>query len=139
MMRPRDEVISPMEDLYRGLMIGYTEGQVVNEKAIDLEGTSVQRSAYAGVESVLSERRPGAAAIRMHDVPPAKMLPNGVEWEWFVVDDPSEEQGVGHAELRARRTQDRPSLVADKPGGKIAKMELRSMLAGAMRVLIEPT
>lgn len=138
-MRQPDETIPLEEKLYRGLDPTFVDGERINEKAIDLEGTSVQRSSYAAPQSVLTVMRTGVGEVQVGEIPPANVLPNGVEWEWFAVDDPSEEQGEGHAELRARRTADRPSKEANKPNSKAAKQELRILLAGKMHILIRPT
>jgi len=132
-MRLPDPEVPPDEDLFRGLAASHVREGEIDPRAIDLEGMSVQRSRYIGAESMRSEERPMVAVIRGADLPEPQTV-NGVEWEAFVFDCPSMEEGEGHAEIRFRRTSDRASPENGDPS-KAVKKRYREILPSRFRVL----
>ena len=139
-MRSADAEIPAGEELYRWLGVEDATGSSVLPHAVDLQGTSVDRSRYRpdplktpppntgrnGIASTRADRWP--TDIKLNDVP----------WEFFAVDWP-EPFNEAHAEIRFGRCPQRDRPVGFKPKSPAAKQELRARLAGAMTVIRAPT
>lgn len=139
MPRERDEPIPADEDLYRGVMASWVsdDGRVLPD-AIDSKGSSCVRAKYgtAADAKVVEKGRTGVARTRVEQLPVPTTLCNGVEYEGFAADEPSE--GEAHAEIRARRTADRFSRECMFPKGGAAKQELKTLLARSFTIVEQP-
>lgn len=140
MPRDRDEPIPASEELYRGLRVDWVDpdGRVLPD-AIDSEGSSCIRQRYGDRERAknAAAKRTGVAVTMVQSLPlPIRI--NGVEYETFAVDEPTDEEPA-HCEVRVRRTSDRASRDNRMPGSKAAKATLRALLAGSFTVVETPT
>lgn len=143
-MRALDEPIPPGETLYRWISVDDVNGNEVLPHAIDLAQSSVNRAKYwpdpDGAEPLTREKNGLATTSGL--LFPSKLDINGVDYEFFSIDWP-EEDNDAHAEIRSGRcpceerpTGDRPE--GKKPGSKTGKLTLRTALAEAMTVYKRP-
>lgn len=135
MPRPRDEPIPSDESLFRGLRESEVSGGDVLIEGIDHQGTSVDRQKYGGSRAtVITALRPLAAVITIGDLPEVHVFPE-VSWEWFAVDEPTDERPP-HAEIRTRRAGS-TDRACKSPGSRPRRIELLAKLAARFRVLGE--
>lgn len=135
MARPSEEIPQD-EELYRGLKPEYVDGPRVLLEAVDLQGTSVVRAKYGSPADAQAKAKgcTSVGAIAPGNFPAPIVSDGGIEWEWFPLDLP-EEDDPAHAECRLRRTIDRPTTDHDKPGSKSLRVKLGKALADRFRVL----
>lgn len=124
------------EELYRRLRWDWLDGiDAVNSEAVDLQGTSVDRSMYAATPADCVPRCSGEeiaiGAIKFADVPPRFIVPKATAYESVVVYLP-EEKNDAHSEIRFHKEGDRePS----KPQSKPLKSKIRNEVAARIRVV----
>lgn len=113
-MHPRAAVIPASEQLYRTVEADWVDGNRVLALAIDGEGSSCARSAYASPEETLktaqARRRVenGLVCISPSQLPVAFVASNTISYDVFAYDDPLP-GNEAHCEIRWRRVSDRPS------------------------------
>lgn len=142
-MRPKDEPIPPDEALYRWIATSDVNGAEVLPHAIDLARSSVNRAKYwpDPFGAAPFDAAKNGLAVTSEQVFPENIVLNEVAYEFFTVDWP-EELNDAHAEIRSGRRaapdrgDDRPD--GFKPKSAAAKLELRTRLAQAMRVVRAP-
>lgn len=143
-MRPRDSAIPPRERLYRTVEADWVDGDRVLALAIDGEGTSCARSAFASPEEALKAalaRRPaenGLVCTTPAQLPVAFVASNHISYDVFAYDEPLP-GNEPHCEIRWRRESDRPSTDNLKKVKGAAKGELKAAIAAQMTMLIAPT
>lgn len=137
-MRERDEPIPLDERLYRWIADGDLNGTELLPHVIDLEGTSVDRAKYlvegAPPHQAGHPERNGLAETCVARLPTA-LRHNDIDYEFFVVDWP-EEDNAAHAEIRPGRAVSNERPNGDRPDGfkpksKATKDALRASLAQA--------
>ena len=128
------------ESLFRGLREhGWIlpDGSVAPD-AVDVQGTSVFRSAFISALGVLALRPDdiGVAQISIEKLPRNISNPNDPtsQWEPFVQDDP-QECSVAHAEVRFRKAGS-ASTETHRVKSVAMKMELQAKVAEAMTVVL---
>jgi hypothetical protein len=139
------EQIAADEALYRRLRSDWVQGHIVLPEAIDLGGTSVDRSKYRTEEQSLGAGRPGEtglATIRACDLPTQITLSDG-DWEWFEHDDPNpptDPENDAHAELRPRPHRRRKVKRADKATKPpiVDRQVMKAALANRFRICVVP-
>jgi hypothetical protein len=112
--------------------------------AVEVEATSFQRQKYCGEpKDTISETRPhenGVALLIAGELPPPTPVANsasGKAWEHFLVDNPSEQEGEAHCEVRVRErgsTQREAARVKKDAQRQLLKRNL----ASRMSILIDP-
>jgi hypothetical protein len=143
-LRSRDLIIPPDEQLYRTVEPDWVDGDTVLALAVDGEGSSALRSAYATIDEALAdarERRPdenGVVSTTSALLPIDFPASNNVAYDTFVFDDPAPSYEA-HCEIRWRRTSDRPSTDHLKKVRGAAKDELKAAIADTMTVLVPPS
>ena len=135
--RAPDPVIPPKELLYRRLREEHVDGDSVLPEAIDLQGTSCDRSQYTTPEALVSSDWPHVGKTS-GEVLPMNVLPDGEKapWEFFAVDDPFE-ANQAHCEIRVRRHARRPNPENDKKARErcsAVRESLKYVLAQSFRV-----
>jgi hypothetical protein len=141
-LRERSAVIPPGEELYRTVQVDWVDGDRVLAVAIDGQGTSCARSAFATAQETVAAaviNRPvenGAVSITPAKLPTDFLACNGVRYDVFAYDDPVPEN-ESHCEIRWRRVSDRPTTEHFRMKGA-ARDELKAAIADQMTVLIQP-
>ena len=143
-MRLRDAVIPASEQIYRTVEADWVDGNRVLALAIDGEGSSCARSAYASADETLKNsqaHRPaenGLVGITSAQLPVAFVASNSISYDVFAYDDPLPEN-ESHCEIRWRRVSDGPSTDHLKKVRGAAKDELKAAIAAQMTILVAPT
>ena len=151
---PREpEPIPNDEQLFRALSADHVDVTEVLPSAIDLQGTSVYRSAYLSSPEETFEYVPGGlsglAVVTSSDLPEpirnpkatGKVKEDDITWEFFAVDAPfTDDEGrahTAHAEIRVRRISDRPEEENVRPSSAVKRL-LRKKLARRMSLFLRP-
>lgn len=144
-VREHDEPIPLNEQLYRWLSDGDLNGSEVLPHVVDLEGMSVDREKYLpdGLPPHQSghPERNGVAVTSVARLPSNLRL-NDIEYEFFAVDRP-EEDNDAHAEVRPGRSVSSERPAGDRPDGfkpksKSTKEGLRAALAEVLTLVRAP-
>ncbi|MDP3274091.1 MAG: hypothetical protein Q8Q09_02780 [Deltaproteobacteria bacterium] len=145
-MRAIDEPIPDDERLFRTVTLDDVLGDFLRETSVDLQGMSMFRQKYCATAAEALKRSQargrtdsGVVVVSPACLPPPITLSNGSECEAIALDAPSLTEDNAHAEVRTRRTSDRPNQEAWRPKSPAAKLELKHWLARKMRVEIVPT
>jgi len=131
--------------LFRAIEWDWVDGDSVLVDAIDGEGSSCARGSLCTAEVAIvfaaGTQHPelnGAASITPSDLPVGLALSNGLSYDAFAFDCPVEEFEP-HCEIRWRRASDRPTTDHFKKLSPVAKRELKSAIAGKMKIVVAPT
>jgi len=143
-LRPRDAIIPASEQLYRTVEADWVDGNRVLAFAVDGEGSSCARSAYATAAATLEAaktlRAPenGLVWITPGQLPVDFLASNSVSYDVFAYDEPKA-GNESHCEIRWRRVSDRPTTDHLKKVRGAAKDELKRAIAAQMTILVPPT
>jgi len=134
--RPVEPNIPADEDLYRGLLPEWIDGDVVLPEAIDIRGTSVNRHKYKSDPRDamnVARGRTRVASVCARDFPQPLIVESGPTYQFQAFDLPDETNDA-HAEIRPIRLG-----IGWNPNHTIAsrnKALLKKALADKMRPLL---